>query len=390
MRAMVAGSLIVLAGSAGAALAQSEPVAVPGRPPMVTDPLRKIQISAFAAEPFTWAPPPPEMIRRTRADGDPATWLRETDAPIAAWLSKPALTNVTLVLQTGTDGTVTKCTSQEVKWVQPPALAGDLCPLVVSRARLVPALRDDGSRMSDRFILNINFAFSAYTRNLPGPLITSYGLSPAPPPPSDTNPKLSSWPPSGYWLRWAGREPAFKLPVEQPGGAALTGPAIGLVVADKKSGDPECMVVLSSGDARLDSKACDFARKKLKPEWAETVRFPVRRWPLLLSPDGKGFRAITGKDNAIKRLRVEPAELARLNALWHPQAAEAKVVQLSGALGLDGRPTSCRVYESSGSDVADAAACRLFRSEARFTPASDAFGQLGKLTGWVNLQLTPP
>ena len=110
----------------------------------------------------------------------------------------------------------------------------------------------------------------------------------------------------------------------------------------------------------------------------------------LLSPQGKGFRAITANADAIKWLRVEPVERDRLNALWRPQAAGVKLVRLAGALGPDGRPTGCRVFESSGSDLADTAACRLFRSEARFTPASDAFGQPGNLTGWVNLQLTPP
>lgn len=60
---------------------------------------------------------------------------------------------------------------------------------------------------------------------------------------------------------------------------------------------------------------------------------------------------------------------------------------MSARLGADGRPTGCRVYESSGSDAADAAGCRLLRDEARFTPARDAFGQPGKLEGWVSLDL---
>jgi len=262
--------------------------------------------------------------------------------------------------------------------------------LVMRRAQFIPALREDGQPMADRFIFTANFQFNRNIARGSTPLIVSYDLSPAPPPPSDTNPQLMSWPPSGSWLRRVAKEPAFQLPVERLGGAALTGPAIGLVVADKNSGDPECRVVLSSGDAGLDKKACDFARKKLKPEWAGTVRFSIRRWPLLLSPEGKGFRVITADENAERRLRVEPAELARLNALWQPSAAGAKVVRLAGALGPDGQPSGCRVYESSGSDAADAAACRLFRTEAKFTPASDAFGQPGKLSGWVNLQLTPP
>lgn len=386
MRGIVAGCVLGLTGLAGAALAQGAPDMVkPER-----EPFRQIAVRGYAAEPGQRSAPPAEMIRRVTAKGDPASWLQESDAPIAAWLKTETIENVTLELAVGTSGRVIECKPAPRQWERTPAWADQLCALLIRRAAFTPALREDGQPMADRFIFSANFQFSRNMARGSGPLIVSYGLSPAPPPPSDTNPRLMSWPPSGYWLRSVASEPAFKVPVERPGGAALTGPAIGVVIADPKSGDPECRVVLTSGDAKLDQKACDFVRKTLKPQWADTVRFPIRRWPLLLSPEGRGFRAITADDNAVQRLRVERVEIARLNALWQPSAAGAEVVQMSGVLGPDGRPSGCRVFESSGSDAADAAACRLFRSEARFTPASDAFGQPGKLTGWVSLQLTPP
>lgn len=386
MRGIVAGCVLGLTGLAGSAWAQAAPEAAkPER-----EPFRQIAVRGFPAGPSQWPAPPAEMIRRAEAKDDPAGWLKETDAPIAAWLKTETIENVTLELAVGTSGRVTECKPAPRSWERSPPWSDQLCALLIRRAAFIPALREDGQPMADRFIFTANFQFSRHVARGSGPLVVSYGLSPAPPPPGDTNPQLMSWPPSGYWLRSVAREPAFALPVERPGGAALTGPAIGVVIADPKSGDPECRVVLSSGDAKLDQKACDFARKKLKPQWADTVRFPVRRWPLLLSPEGKGFRAITADENAIRRLRVEPAELARLNALWQPSAAGAKVVRMAARMGPDGRPTGCEVFESSGSDAADVAACRLFRSEARFTPPSDAFGQPGKLTGWANLQLTPP
>lgn len=386
MREIVAGCILGLTGLAGAALAQGAPDMVkPER-----EPFRQIAVLGFAGEPSQWPAPPAEMIRRAAAKDDPASWLKESDAPIAAWLKTETIEKVTLELAVGTNGRVTECKSAPRSWERAPVWADQLCALLIRRAQFIPALREDGMPMADRFIFTANFQFSRNMARGSGPLIVSYGLSPAPPPPSDTNARLMSWPPSGYWIRSVTSQPTFKLSVERPGGAALTGPAIGVVIADPKSGDPECRVVLSSGDAKLDAKACDFVRKKLKPQWADTVRFPIRRWPLLLSPEGKGYRAITPDSAAIQWLRVEPAELARLNALWQPSAAGAKVVRLAGALGPDGRPTGCRVFESSGSDAADVAACRLFRNEARFTPASDAFGQPGKLTGWINLQLTPP
>lgn len=389
MRGIVAGCVLGLTGLTGAALAQGAPDMVkPER-----EPFRQIAIRGFAGEPNQWPAPPAEMIRRAAAKDDPASWLKETDAPIAAWLKTETIENVTLELAVGTSGRVTECKSAPRSWERTPPWADQLCALLIRRAAFIPALREDGQPMADRFIFTASFQFSRNMARGSGPLVVSYGLSPAPPPPpppGDTNPRLMSWPPSGYWIRSVAREPAFKLPVERPTGAALAGPAIGVVIADPKSGDPECRVVLTSGDAKLDQKACDFARKKLKPQWADTVRFPVRRWPLLLSPEGKDFRAITADENAIRRLRVEPGELARLNALWQPSAAGARVVRMAGPLGPDGRPTRCRVFESSGSDAADVAACRLFRSEAKFALAQDAFGQPGKLTGWINLQLTPP
>ncbi len=387
MREILAGCLLGLTGLAGSALAQGAPEAAR---PSVREPFRQIAIRGFAGAPSQWPAPPVEMIRRVAAKDDPATWLKDSDAPIAIWLKTETIENVTLELAVGPTGRVTECKSAPRSWERAPAWADQLCALLIRRAAFIPALREDGQPMADLFIFTANFQFSRNIARGSGPLIVSYGLSPAPPPPSDTNPRLMSWPPSGYWLRSVASEPTFKLLVERPGGAALTGPAIGIVLADPRNGDSECRVVQSSGDARLDAKACDFARKKLKPQWAETVRLPNRRWPLLLSPQGKGFRAVTADENMIQRLRVEAAELARLNALWQASATAAKVVRMAGRMGPDGRPTGCEVFESSGNDAADVAACRLFRSEARFTPASDAFGQPGKLSGWVNLQLTPP
>lgn len=387
MRKMQLGSVLALLGSAGAAGAQSEPIAVPGQPPVFAEPLHKIEIIAFPAEPYTWAPPPPEMIRRTRPDGDPATWLRQTDAPIAAWLAARVMTNVTLVLQVGTDGAVTKCTTQELPGLEPPAWAGDLCPLVVSRARLVPALKDDGSRMPDRFILFVSFAFDPHTRNVPGPLITSSGLSPAPPPAGEFDPQLEDWPPSPRWLSSFSGQPVFKGPVEWAGEAALPGPVIGLMVADRKNGAPDCRVVQSSGDTALDERACTHVRKTLKPAWPNMVPISMRRWPLLLSPAGRGFRALQPDAGLLRWARLEQDEVQRLGQLWRSAAGPVGRVGVSGSLGADGRPGNCRVHDSSGNDADDALACRLFRTEARIVPARDVFGQPMAQPGSVRTEL---
>ena len=382
MRTIAAGLVISGVVAAGTALAQTPPAPAPP-----AEPYRAIIVQAFVGEATQWQAPPPDLIRRTKADGDPATWLRETDAPIANWRKGTETASLTLVLDISAEGRVSGCALEPRQAAQAPAWALQLCQPLAQRARLVPALRADGTRMPDQLIYNIGFQFSTRYPAQAGALIKSYGLAPAPPPPSDFEPQLKSWPPSGGWLTYAAKQPAYKLPVEQPGGPPLTGPAIGLVVADPKSGDPECRVVLSSGDAKLDDKACAHARKKLKPQWADAVRFPMQRWALLLSPDGKDFRVITPNREAIKRAQIDPAEVARLAALWRPVAGGTARVGLGGRLRADGKPADCRIYDSSGSDAADAAACRLFMAEAKVAPASDAFGQSANLTGWVSLQM---
>ena len=103
MRAIVAGCVLGLTGLAGTALAQGAPEA--NKPER--EPYRQIVIQAFAGEPSQWPAPPAEMIRRTAAKDDPAGWLKETDAPITAWLKTETIENVTLELTVGTSGRVT-------------------------------------------------------------------------------------------------------------------------------------------------------------------------------------------------------------------------------------------------------------------------------------------
>jgi protein TonB len=43
-------------------------------------------------------------------------------------------------------------------------------------------------------------------------------------------------------------------------------------------------------------------------------------------------------------------------------------------IGADGRVTNCTVTGSSGSSSLDSTTCRIMRSRARFTPASDSTG----------------
>lgn len=71
-------------------------------------------------------------------------------------------------------------------------------------------------------------------------------------------------------------------------------------------------------------------------------------------------------------------------ALWlsrvgyYPLDAEREgiegAVKLTAVVGADGRVRSCRVTESSGSDILDTAACERMQRYARFSPATDSEG----------------
>lgn len=377
MRKVVAFGLLAALIQSGTALAQSAPEA--GAP--ATVPQRKIEIRTYSMSGRNEV----EIIRGASAQGDPATWLNEAEVPAEAWNKTEQITSISLSLVVSAAGRITSCKPESGYVFRAPAWATQLCAPLVKRARFVPALTAEGKRTSVQMSARVDFTFDEKRRVVVNPPMPIPGYKPP-----GFDPFLVHWPPLPDWLNAFASPPAFKRPVEQPGGAALAGPAIGLIVADPKSGDVACRAVLYPDDESLGDKACQFAREQLQPEWAATVRFPIRRWPLLLSPEGSGFRVIQPDDQAIRGQGIEPAELARLRALWRPHAKGAGKVRMSGEIGLDGRPKSCRIHGgySSGSDRADVAACRLFMTEARFAPPRDMFGQPGRLSGWIELELT--
>lgn len=55
-------------------------------------------------------------------------------------------------------------------------------------------------------------------------------------------------------------------------------------------------------------------------------------------------------------------------------AREEGIVDFTLDVGPNGRVTGCTITRSSGSAVLDSTTCRLMRSRARFTPATDAAG----------------
>lgn len=377
------GAAVVL-GSAAAVLAQAEP-------PVPSEPFRMVQVVAWESDPMDSLAQSPDMIRRAQIIGDFTGWLSEADAPIAAWRATAQAGSVHLKLDVDPQGRVSKCTAQGVSSSNPEPLAwgNALCPFVRDRARFAPALRSDGAAMGDQIDFLARFLTSYSHGPRSGPLIQFYPPVPVMVMSAPTSTELKQWPPSADWLNAVARQPGFSGSVEQPGGAPLQGTVIGLVVADPKSGDPECRVIRSSGKPRLDAKACDHVLKKLKPKWDDGVRFPVRRWPLLLAPKGKGFRVVTANDLAQRAAQLETGEQARLEGLWRGQVKATRFVSVRGYLSPQGSALICRISRSSGNDAADVAACRLFMAEARIAPARDIFGQQATPANPIYLDFTP-
>lgn len=370
MRIWTRLSAIVLLATGVAALAQAAA-------PVPEKPYRMVWVVAFVADPMNDKPKPPGMIRRAKVGSDATKWLDEKDAPIAAWRQTEQEGSAVLRLDMDAAGRVSGCSAEGVSSYNPAPLAwaDDLCRFVAQRAQVSPALRNDGTPMSDQVQLFILFKTKYSYGPQSGPLIQHYMPVPMMVAPGPVEQRLAKWPPTRSWLDQAARQPQFSGAVQQPDGTLWKGPLIGVEIADPQSGDPACRVVLSSGNLKLDAKACNHVSKKLKPIWADNVRFSVRRWPLLLVPTGKGFRVLTADRNLQRALSPAAGERNRLEGLWRGQVTVSQAVSINGDVSADGRAINCMVWQSSGNDVADVAACRLFVDEARFITARDVFGQ---------------
>ncbi|HYJ83565.1 MAG TPA: energy transducer TonB [Allosphingosinicella sp.] len=100
-------------------------------------------------------------------------------------------------------------------------------------------------------------------------------------------------------------------------------------------------------------------------------------------------------------MKAAPARAkANLASLFSDQdyPAEAVAAREQGMVGFtldvgpDGRAMRCEVTRTSGSPSLDATTCRLLRSRARFTPATDAKGQAvaDTIRGRIVWVLPPP
>jgi hypothetical protein len=330
-----------------------------------------------------------DLIREIAADGDPGSWLAADEIPAAAWDKSDPTIDVAFEIDADTTGLATACKLRWYEKTQAPAWAGELCTPLAERARFIPALRSDGTRVADHMTVYVTLAskqkpsLELFSRKPDFGTLLLAALMKA-----NTKRRAGIWPPDPRWLQSNFRQPIFKLPVEDPGGPAPTGSATGLLVADPKSQLPACQVKRSSGDAKRDNRACTFVRSKLIPHWDEQVPLGIRQWPLLVDPTPKGFRVIQPNVSAYRRLIIEPAESIRLRKLWRFEVNDAGRVSLLLKLD-DGKTRRCSIRQSSGNDQADAAACRVATTQAVVSPERDVFGQPRPLRGEVSLGFSP-
>ena len=361
---MTAAALLVCVSEARAQEAVPPP---PTAPAIIEDP--RVSLWGYGSPRPQGVPKP---LRSAMAANDVTSWLPASDPAVVAFLSDPAArAQLNLRLTIDAAGRVIACAaSQRWRTDPPPTFTDGLCDRVSARARFTPAIDDAGVRVPDTLQLVVMFE---RVRRRPGaeapPLIVE--REPDPIPMVDRE----RWPPQS-----SGPAPAFAaLPLADGGAAAHAAdatPWAGIELREGRDGQAEVRVVRSSEDRTFDGLAYGLARRS-GPTWPADL--PPNRRRLMLH-----FTSVNGAPQAILPVSERPTDpsisaadrAALIAALTWPRATVAAKARLLLELDLDseGRVTLCRIAQSSGSDVGDAAACRLMRETARFEPRRDIFG----------------
>jgi hypothetical protein len=93
----------------------------------------------------------------------------------------------------------------------------------------------------------------------------------------------------------------------------------------------------------------------------------------LPSPPNPGWRG---------PMRKSPA-LLNLNEVKPVKAGPSGLPEIFIGVAADGKVMFCKIDKTSGSDLIDAAACKLIRAKARFEPGINADGELADATYWL-------
>jgi hypothetical protein len=303
------------------------------------------------------------VARTGNTKDDPTSWLSPKDLAFALLKANPSLTaRAELKIGFNAAGSMQTCTLVESSGSK--KLVAGLCDRVRARARLVPPMCRDGTRLPETFRLY------AYFSGAPLPKVPLISL-PRPP-------EVIPWP--------DGKAPAYVdillAPTDIPifliepkgisAGTAVTGIAV-----DVESGKAtRCRIGKSSGDAAVDQQACQMALRSAYV-WSYNGSVWARNsaLPMLLVGKGDNMKALPPlteagslpflKDEA----RVELAAIARANG------GSISPVIVNAGVDNHGHAFDCWVTETSGSDRADQAVCDFLMSGARFEPGKDIFAR---------------
>jgi len=153
-----------------------------------------------------------------------------------------------------------------------------------------------------------------------------------------------------------------------------------------------CKVELTSGDARLDAATCTALSTAGYSEYQGKAYNGIEAYPILVQWHGEAADMVSPALPTVphmpKDVPLAPADL--------PAAEPAKpgAIPIRIMLDSDGKVSGCTVTQSSGSDLWDAASCRIALARAHFTAARDAFdrparGLYEAIADWTAMTIHP-
>jgi TonB family protein len=227
-------------------------------------------------------------------------------------------------------------------------------------------------------------------------------VAPPPPtyyyPPAPAPPAPSSWRPVPSQRARANLNSYFS--VDDYPAAALRGNEQGMSAFRLTIGTngrvSDCVITQSSGSAALDAATCRILRSR--------ARYVPARDAAGNPAPGTDSGRVTWRlpdDDPHERAGVPiPATMAALRAPFqsyvtardYPAAAlrAQGVSRVHVVIGMIGRVIACDIDRPSGSPALDAAACRIVRERARYTPARNAAGAFVCDVDWGEIVWRPP
>ncbi len=143
----------------------------------------------------------------------------------------------------------------------------------------------------------------------------------------------------------------------------------------------DCIVTMASGSPALDHATCRILRSRARytpardfygrPAFGrDSGRVSWRLPTNYIGPERFGIPT----PDAYAVMRRSLGDLVTAGDYPAAGAGAAGTSAIRVVVGPDGRVIACDVARSSGSTALDAAACRIVRARARYTPARDAYG----------------